>query len=231
MASAGGAGAGPAEIAAIFASLDVMHADRGWHWWPDADPFEVIVGCILVQNTAWVNVERALDRLGAAGALTPASMAALAPEALEVLVRPSGQFRQKARKLAAFLALVEAWGSLDALLAVEGRELRALLLGTWGIGPETADSIVLYAARQPAFVVDAYTARLFSRLGMGPGETAGYDAWQRFMVERVPEDREVWARYHALVVMHCKHLCRKLRPKCGECSLLERCAFAQAKPT
>ncbi len=219
----------PAALAATFAALEAMHAHRGWHWWPDADAFEVIAGCILVQNTAWTNVERALDRLRAANALAPAAMAALAPEALEELVRPSGQYRQKARKLAAFLALVETYGSLEALLALEAGELRGVLLATWGIGPETADAIIVYAARQPAFVVDAYTARLFSRLGMGPGEAAGYAAWQRFLVERLPEDREAWGRYHALVVLHCKHLCRKPRPKCGECLLRQGCGFAQGK--
>src|SRR5690606_12306467 len=132
----------------IYSALDRMHAWRGWHWWPDADPFEVSVGAILVQNTMWTHVERAIERLKGANALTPAAMAALTDAELEELVRPSGQYRQKAKKLRAFLGLIAEHGSLEELLAVEPTELRARLLTTWGIGKETADAIVAYAARQ-----------------------------------------------------------------------------------
>ncbi|MGK2966770.1 MAG: endonuclease III domain-containing protein [Tepidiformaceae bacterium] len=201
-----------------------MHAWRGWHWWPDAEPFEVIVGGILVQNTAWTNVERALDRLRAADALEPGRMAALTDNELEELVRPSGQHRQKAKKLRAMLELVMAAGSLRALLETPGPELRARLLATWGIGEETADAIVLYASHQPSFVVDAYTQRIFGRLGLGPG-SGRYGDWQRYFVERLEEDRDLWARFHALIVLHAKHLCRKRAPLCGQCSLAPRCGF------
>lgn len=218
-----------------YAALERMHAWRGWHWWPDADPFEVSVGAILVQNTMWTNVERALDRLQAADALHPVRMSALEPEQLEELVRPSGQYRQKAKKLRAFLGLIEAHGSLESLLAVEPTDLRVRLLATWGIGKETADAIVAYAAREPALVIDAYTMRLFSRLGHGP-DSASYDEWQAWMVAHLetersttnhPEtERDLYCRYHALIVMHCKHLCTKAAPKCGECELAARCRFA-----
>ncbi len=207
----------------IYRRLDAMHAPRGWHWWPDADPFEVCVGAILVQNTAWTNVEGALALLREAGALEPGTMAALPPGRLEELVRPSGQYRQKAKKLEAFLVLAEGHGSLERLLALPVRDLREHLLATWGIGPETADAIVVYAARQPAFVIDAYTQRTFARLGVGPAHTADYEEWQRFFVAALEPDRDLWARYHALIVMHAKHLCRKQRPRCGECLLAERC--------
>ncbi|MBI5947817.1 MAG: hypothetical protein HY875_06750 [Chloroflexi bacterium] len=207
----------------IYGRLDAMHAPRGWHWWPDADPFEVCVGSILVQNTSWTNVEGALALLRDAGALNPPAMAALPPARLEELVRPSGQYRQKARKLGAFLALVESHGSLEALLALPAAELRERLLATWGIGPETADAMVVYAACQPAFVVDAYTQRIFSRLAIGPTHTADYHEWQHFFVAALEPDRDLWARYHALIVMHAKHLCRKQRPRCGECLLAGRC--------
>jgi endonuclease-3 related protein len=210
---------------AIYRDLEAMHARRGWHWWPDADPFEVIVGSILVQNTAWTNVERALDRLRAADALHPDAMRALDDAELEELVRPSGQYRQKTKKLRALLALVDAHGSLDNLLALEAGALRSTLLDTWGIGEETADCIVVYASRQPAFVMDAYTRRIFSRLGLGPGENAPYGAWQQYFVSHVAEDRDTWARYHALIVMHAKHLCRKQRPLCGECVLAPGCGW------
>ena len=212
-----------AALMEVYSQLETMHAWRGWHWWPDADPFEVIVGSILVQNTNWVNVERAIARLAAAGALTPGAMGALSDEALEELVRPSGQYRQKTKKLRAFLALVDSHGDLGALLGLPAAELRATVLATWGIGEETADCIVVYASRQPAFTIDAYTRRIFSRLVMGPSPTASYGEWQRYFTTALPEDRDLWARYHALVVMHAKHLCRKLRPLCAECTLLPRC--------
>lgn len=207
----------------IYGALEAMHAWRGWHWWPDADPFEVIVGSILVQNTAWTNVERALERLRAADALQPATMDGLSDEALEELVRPSGQYRQKAKKLRAFLDLAAAHGGLDSLLALPPAELRQRCLNTWGIGEETADCIVAYASRQPAFVIDAYTRRIFSRLRLGPPESAPYREWQQYFVASVEQDRNLWARYHALIVMHAKHLCRKQRPLCGECAFVQAC--------
>lgn len=227
-----------AHLLGIYRELERMHAWRGWHWWPDADPFEVVVGAILVQNTSWTNVERALDRLRAADALDPAVMSALSDGDLEELVRPSGQYRQKTKKLRAFLATTDAWGGLEAFLALDPGELRGACLATWGIGPETADAIVSYAARQPAFVMDAYTQRLFGRLGVGPVESADYHDWQRFFVSNLgettplPEDapalRDLYSRYHALIVMHCKHLCLKRSPRCGECLFAQRCPAARA---
>ena len=219
----------------VFHALDGMHAWRGWHWWPDADPFEVCVGCILVQNTMWTNVERALEQLFAAGALTPATMAALPHDTLEQLVRPSGQYRQKALKLRAFLELCEGQGGFDALMALPAGELRPVLLGCFGIGPETADAMICYASRQPAFAADAYSMRLFSRLGLGPVESRDYHTWQRWVLAELAgatEDglagRDLLARYHALIVMHCKHLCLKNRPKCEECVLAPGCAYRAA---
>lgn len=224
----------------VYASLDRMHAWRGWHWWPDADPFEVCVGAILVQNTMWTNVERALDRLREAGALDPQVMAALSDAEIEELVRPSGQYRQKARKLRAFLDLAESHGGLEHLLELEPAALRERLLATWGIGRETADCIVCYAAREPTLAIDAYTIRLFGRLGLGPA-SAGYDEWQDWMLENLDRERmaaahpesqrDLYARYHALVVMHCKHLCQKRAPLCGDCELRPRCTFATAPNT
>jgi len=212
-----------ADLLAIFGRLEAMHAWRGWHWWPDADPFEVAVGAILVQNTAWTNVERALGQLRNANDLSPSAMARLSDDELEALVRPSGQFRQKAKKLRAFLALAADAGSLEALLGQPPPELRQCLLATWGIGEETADAIVIYSARRPAFVIDAYTRRIFGRLGVGPHSDASYREWQRFFVEALPEDRDLWARFHAVVVMHAKHLCLKRAPRCADCLLNTRC--------
>lgn len=218
-----------AGLLAIYRRLDRMHAWRGWHWWPDAEPFEVIVGAILVQNTAWANVERALDALRAASVLDPGTMDGLEQSQLEALVRPSGQYRQKARKLRALLETAREAGSVRTLLELPPAELRARLLATWGIGEETADCIVLYAAHRPSFVIDAYTQRLFTRLGLGPG-SPGYGSWKAYFEGALdePDDgarRELWARYHALVVLHCKHLCLKRAPRCGDCELAPTCTL------
>jgi endonuclease-3 related protein len=217
----------------VYERLETMHEWRGWHWWPDADPFEVAVGCILVQNTMWTNVERAIERLKAVSALSPGAMSALSQDELEELVRPSGQYRQKALKLRAFLDLAERHGGFEALMDLDEETLRTLLLACWGIGPESADAMVCYAARKPAMVNDAYTIRLFSRLGMGPVGSSDYHAWQRWQLESSPAPevtgwgvRDFQARLHALIVMHGKHLCLKNRPKCGECLLIDRCAYA-----
>jgi endonuclease III related protein len=150
-------------VRAIYRTLS-----RAWgpqHWWPAETPFEVIAGAILTQNTSWTNVERALGNLRAAGVLSPEGIRGLAVDQLELLVRPSGYFRQKAQRLKSFIAFLDQkhGGSLDAMLAGSTQQLRAELLALNGIGPETADSILLYAGHHPIFVVDAYTRRVLER--------------------------------------------------------------------
>jgi endonuclease-3 related protein len=197
------------------------HVD-GWHWRADSEWFEVCAGAILVQHTAWSNVERALARLSAAGVFSLEAVTSLPEEELAELVRPAGMPLQKARRLKAFAALVERHGGAEGLFALPTEQLRAALLGTYGVGRETADAILLHAARRPVFVVDAYTVRLFRRLGPGP-EGSRYDAWQRWFEERLPVDRELYRRYHAAIVLHCKETCRA-RPRCVGCCLLDVCA-------
>ncbi|HZD31449.1 MAG TPA: endonuclease III domain-containing protein [Candidatus Angelobacter sp.] len=141
---------------------------RAWgpqHWWPAESAFEVIVGAVLTQNTSWINVERAMANLRAADALHLAAIRSLAVADLEQLIRPSGYFRQKAARLKDFVAFVDAShaGSLQAMLATPTPQLREQLLAQRGIGPETADSILLYAGQHPVFVVDAYTRRVLER--------------------------------------------------------------------
>ncbi|MCX7617174.1 hypothetical protein [Tepidiforma sp.] len=221
-----------AGVSGVLAALEAMHGGRPWHWRPGEAPFEVCVGAILVQNTASANAERALDRLRAAGALDAAAMAALGQPELEELIRPAGQFRQKAKKLRAFLELCGEVGGLEPLFALPPAELRPHLLATWGIGPETADCILCYGAGREAVVVDAYTIRLFRRLEMGP-ESDRYEAWQGWLAAElagVPgwQGAERLGRAHALIVLHAKHPCRKRAPRCGECLLSGRCAFAAA---
>lgn len=217
-------------LPAVFERLEAMHGGEVWHWDPPTPPFEVMVGAILVQRTTWGNAERALERLRAAGALEPDTLVSLPARELEALVRPAGFFRTKARKLRALAAFVREAGGVEAVLAMPGEELRARLLATWGIGPETADAIVLYAARRPAFVVDAFTRRVFRRLGMGPA-TDTYEAWQRWFTERLPLDVRLWARAHALLVLHAKGRCRNRAPRCEGCLLREGCAYEPATST
>lgn len=222
--------ASPPPVPDVLAALERMHGAERWHWTPESDPFEVAVGAILVQHTNWTNAERAVDRLRDAGVLDPVPLAELSDEAIEELIRPSGQYRTKARKLRAFLDLVARHGSLDALLALPPESLRTELLATWGIGEETADAIALYAAGQPAVVVDAYTRRLFSRLGLGPPPDDSYGAWQAYLAAELPPDAPALARFHALVVLHARRLCLARRPRCGDCDLAPCCAFAGDAP-
>lgn len=218
----------------VVQALAEMYGDLHWHWHPGTPRFEIAVGAILVQNTAWANVERAMDRLRAAGALEPRAMAALSDAELEHLIRPSGQFRQKARKLRAFLATVTAAGGLEALLALPPAELRRRLRATWGIGPETADCILCYAAGYPAMVVDAYTIRVLRRLGLGPARDT-YDAWQRWLEGELAtlvsgsQRPTLYARLHAHFVLHAKHRCRKHSPRCDQCLLANACAVPRSR--
>ncbi len=205
----------------VYERLARRYGTRGW--WPADGPFEVIVGAILTQRTAWANVEKALANLKQADALSPAAMRALSAAELAELIRPSGFYRNKARKLLAFLEMVAARfeGDLERLLAAPGDELRASLLATHGIGAETADAILLYAARQPFFVVDAYARRTFSRIGVRPGGDA-YDAWQQLFEASLPQDAALYGEYHALIVEHAKDVCRA-EPFCDRCVLAEFC--------
>lgn len=192
-------------------------------WWPGKTAFEIVVGAILTQSAAWTNVEKALNNLRAAGALSPAALHSLDVAEIARLVRPSGYYNTKAQKLKAFVAMLAANfnGDLDALLALPEATLRPLLLSTYGIGPETADSILLYAADRPVFVIDAYTRRVFSRLGIGP-EQDTYHGWQMMFMASLEADAALFNEYHALIVRLAKDFCRK-RPRCHLCPLRDGC--------
>ena len=191
------------------------------HWWPGESRWEVIVGAVLTQNTAWNNVEKALQNLRAAQALTPQSLAALSEQQLSELIRPAGYYRVKARRLRHFVQfLFESYsGSLDALFAVELTSLRRQLLSIHGIGPETADSILLYAGQQPTFVVDAYTARVLQRHGWVP-HGAKYALIKHFFESQLEPQVVLFNEYHALLVRLGKEFCRS-QPLCSECPLQE----------
>lgn len=199
-------------------------------WWPAETPFEVCVGAILVQNTTWLQAERAIDRLKAAHALDPRAILALPPQELEELVRPSGTYRQKARRLIGFCDhLCTNWQcDLTAMFAQPTQTLRAELRGLWGIGEETADSIALFAGNHPVFIVDAYTTRIGRRTGLvGEDATraAVRAAFQPVLPRTAPEMREV----HALFVTHAKTFCRAA-PRCAGCPLAPRCAYPREHP-
>jgi endonuclease-3 related protein len=202
---------------------------RPQHWWPGDGPFEVIIGAILTQSAAWANVDRALANLKQAEVLSPGALRDLPGDTLADLLRPSGYFNAKARKVKAF---VEHLGSrhqddLDALLRQPAEMLRQELLSIHGIGEETADDILLYAAGYPFFVVDAYTRRIFERLGITP-QGATYQAWQTLFHQVLPREATLFNEYHALLVAHGKATCRK-SPLCKGCCLLDLCPTGQAR--
>jgi len=187
-------------------------------WWPAQTPFEVAVGAILTQNTAWTNVERAITALKGANALDPHAMWALPEAVLAELIRPAGYFRVKAKRLRHFLAfLMEHGGNMEAL--TELPHIRQRLLEVRGIGPETADSILLYALGLPFFVVDAYTRRIFHRHGLIP-EDIPYDELQAVFHDALPPDVPLYQEFHALIVRAAKAWCRT-RPRCPECPLAD----------
>jgi endonuclease III related protein len=176
----------------------------------DAGRFEIALGAVLTQNTAWVNAERALLALVRAGVRLPADVPGLGQRRLAALVRPSGSYNVKARKLA---GLASFFGDRGMDRAPD----RADLLGVWGVGPETADSILLYAFRQPVFVVDAYTRRLLARLGVLEGKEP-YDTVQDLFHRACAPSPDLFNEYHALIVRHAKEHCRAA-PSCAGCTV------------
>ena len=189
------------------------------NWWPGESPLEVMVGAVLTQNTAWSNVEKAIDNLRDAGLLQFDSLNAVSIEELAELIRPAGYYRQKAQRLRNFLDFItEAYqGSITEMVLGEKATLREQLLQVNGIGPETADSILLYAANLPSFVVDAYTARIFTRHGWVEPE-ADYHDLQAYFEDCLETDAQLFNEFHALIVRVGKEFC-KPAPKCEKCPL------------
>lgn len=190
------------------------------HWWPGDSPFEVLVGAVLVQNTAWRNVERAIENLRQAGVMEPHALYALSPEELAELIRPAGYYQVKARRLRNLLKLVveDFGGSLDRMFSTSLSALRERLLEVHGIGPETADAILLYAGGLPTFVVDTYTHRILARHGW-IGYDADYHEIKDTFESALPADAKLYNEYHALLVRLGKDYCKRTAPKCGTCPL------------
>jgi endonuclease III related protein len=201
----------------IYDAMDRHFGDL--NWWPGEDPFEVVIGAILTQNTNWGNVEKAVTRLKATGQLSPRALHQIPIEQLAELIRPAGYYNIKAERVKAFLHFLydEYNGNLQQMFAEETWPLRDKLLGVKGIGEETADSILLYAGYKPVFVVDLYTRRLLSRHGIA-GENARYDEVQKLFMDHLPSDVRFYNQYHALLVYTGKHFCRK-KAFCKGCPL------------
>ena len=201
------------------------------HWWPADTPFEVIVGAILTQSAAWVNVEKAISNLKQARVMTPASFRKLPLSKLAKLIYPSGYYNAKALKLKSFVEHLEEahQDSLEKLFSLDILRLRSELLNIHGIGPETADSIILYAAHKPMFVIDAYTRRILTRLGLSPSRD-NYSAFQALFMGNLPADEKLFNEYHALLVRHGKEVCKK-SPICEKCCLRRLCPYPHIDPT
>jgi endonuclease III related protein len=199
----------------IYETLDRFYGDL--HWWPGETPFEVAVGAILTQNTNWANVQKAIGRLREEGVLDPWALHGLDDGVLAVLIRPSGYFRVKTKRLKAFLRVLcgEFAGDLERMLSGDLMLARQRLLGIAGIGEETADSMLLYAGGRPVFVVDAYTRRILTRHGFLEGG-ASYGEIQRMFMAHLPA--RLYNQYHAMIVETAKRYCRK-EPDCRVCPL------------
>jgi endonuclease-3 related protein len=195
------------------------------HWWPAEEPFEVIVGAILTQSAAWGNVEKAIANLKGAKALSPRTLRQLSLPKLAKLVHPCGYYNAKALKLKSFAYWLGNHydDDLDRLFANNIDDLREELLSIHGIGQETADSIILYAANKPIFVIDAYSRRIINRIGLTPDRDS-YAAYQTLFMDYLPSDTQLFNEYHALLVCQGKNICCR-SPLCSQCCLSDVCQF------
>lgn len=207
-------------IADVYRTLLRAYGPQGW--WPAEDAFEMMVGAILIQHTAWRNAEKALDNIRGAGLFEPNRLSRVSEPRLAALIRPAGMYNVKAKRLKNFLRWYRKHGGFDALKQHATRELRGKLLAVGGIGRETADDVLVYAFRRPVFVVDAYARRIFRRYGLISG-TEGYEAVRTRVESAMPADSAKLGEFHALLVAHAKTACRS-RPRCETCCLRGRCA-------
>ncbi len=202
-------------------AYELLYAHFGpQHWWPAETPFEVMVGAVLTQNTNWTNVVKAINNLRQAGMLVYSQMVQLPVDHLAQYIKPSGYYNLKAGRLHNLMAMIESryGGDLESFLDDDVLSTRERLLSVKGIGPETADSILLYACMQPVFVIDTYTHRVFSRHGMVEEET-DYHAMQTTFLDNLPTDVQLYNEFHALIVLVAKQFCKKNKPLCEQCPL------------
>jgi endonuclease-3 related protein len=206
------------KLSAIYSALFDYFGPQ--YWWPGETPFEVMVGAVLTQNTNWHNVSRAIANLKADNLLSLSALVALPKEELAERIRPAGYYNLKAGRLKNLLLFIDGryHGGMEDFLAQDTETLRRLLLEVKGIGPETADSIMLYAAHKPVFVVDAYTHRILFRHGL-IAEDDGYHEIQEMFHDALPQEVPLYNEYHALLVQLGKEFCKKTRPRCSSCPL------------
>lgn len=193
-------------------------------WWPGDSAFEVVVGAILTQSTAWTNVEKALSAMREAGCWSFDAIAALPEPELAEIIRSSGYYNAKARKLRSFASHVLDRGGLELLFEQDTAPLRAELLSIHGIGEETADDIIVYAAGKPSFVIDSYTRRIIDRMELSPaGRNPDYASYQSLFHDNLPAETPLFNEFHALLDHHAKVTCRKREPRCSGCCLIDLC--------
>jgi endonuclease III related protein len=206
-------------LMAVYQRLHAAHGPQ--HWWPGDSAFEIMVGAVLTQNTAWTNVEKAIVNLKAAQALSPDVIATAPHRRLAGWLKPSGYFNIKAKRLRALCIWLIHKGGLKHIARLSTPALRAELLQVHGVGPETADDILLYAFHRPVFVIDTYTRRIFKRLGVIEGNE-DYESLRQLFETTLDNDVQLFNEYHALIVMHAKDSCRP-RPRCVGCALEKLC--------
>jgi len=201
------------------------------HWWPADSQFEVCVGAILTQSAAWINVEKAIDKLKVADALNPAALLSIPINELANLLYSCGYYNAKAKKLKSFVEHVAQYhdDNLNELFDQPIDTLRKELLSIHGVGDETANSIILYAANKPIFVIDAYTRRIFIRIGFGQADD-GYTDFQALFMDALPRQTQLFNEYHALLVNHGKNVCKKI-PLCEKCCIEVLCEYQSDKRT
>ena len=199
----------------VYQRLLKIYGDQSW--WPADSSFEVMVGAVLTQNTAWVNVEQAITNLRRSDSLTLESILALSDEALAQLIRPSGYFNIKAKRLKNLCLWIAENGGEPKLAAVDTGTLRSSLLQVNGVGPETADDILLYAFARPVFVIDTYTRRLFSKLCLIQGSEP-YEDLRRLFEAELDADVGLFNQYHALIIRHAREKCQ-LTEDCRHCEV------------
>jgi len=194
------------------------------YWWPGNGPFEIAIGAILTQGTSWGNAEKALGNIKDEGLLNPKALIDIPEKYLAFLVKPSVYFNTKARKIKALCNYLWFYyaGDISGLLTKDRWDLRLELLSIYGIGEETADDIILYAAKKPVFVIDSYTRRILERLNIRPSSDR-YVSYQALFMDHLPLDRELYGEYHALLDVHGSKICRKTAPFCKDCSLIDIC--------
>ncbi len=208
--------------------FDVLFEHFGpQNWWPGDSPLEIIVGAVLMQNTAWKNVEKAITNLKEKGLLDVEKILGIEDSYLAEIIKPSGFYNLKAKRLKSVLKFVKNNRGIEVISGKEIHELRSELLKVPGVGKETADSIILYALGKPIFVVDAYTRRILKRIGIIDDENMSYDEIQRLFHENLPNDEKLFNEFHALFVALGKKYCLKRNPLCNLCPVKSCCRYGR----